>query len=364
LKITDMRVHVLGVPLEKPVMARIVTIPTAYLVVVQLWTDEGHEGIGYGSVLRDIYGPPLAGLIDSMKPAVVGKDPTMPEQIWKAVEYLSFKAGPTGMATWACSAIDVAVWDLFGKITNQPLYKLLGGVKNTVPSYAIRGLTHRDMAELKDELTELTEMGFKNLKIFVMGLLGDGNMVNAVKRMAELRDHVGPNVRLGVDNQNSFKPHEAIKLGRMMEEFDLFWFEEPVNDYRDIAGMAEVAAALDTPVCSGEQLFGIQEFRPLIEQHGADVVMVDVRMAGGITPFKKIGAMAQGWNRTVVSHMMTAIDAHVMASMTNSGLAEYVPWTDHIFEQPIKLKDGDIVLPEGPGLGVQLKPGALEKFGV
>jgi L-alanine-DL-glutamate epimerase-like enolase superfamily enzyme len=361
VRIQDMSVHALAVPMEKPIFTWRFYIPDVYLVFVRLQTDEGHEGLGYGAVLNKKFAPALVSLLEELRDVVVGQDPTLPEALFKRTSVAAYKAGPGGIATFAVSAIDVAVWDLMGKIAGLPLYKLLGGAQPETQAYGLRGLTHRNPEELVEEVLELKEQGFGAMKIFISGIQGSGEPREIARNLERIRDAVGPEVKLGLDNQEFWKPHQAIRLGRLLEDLDLFWFEEPVN-HQDVAGLAEVAAALDVPVCSGESLFGMLAFRPLIEQHAADIVMIDVRMAGGVTPFMKIAAIAEGWNRLAVNHMMTAIDVHLMAALPNAGLAEYVPWTDRLFQEPIRVEKGVIHAPDRPGFGYALQPGVLEKF--
>jgi L-alanine-DL-glutamate epimerase-like enolase superfamily enzyme len=361
MKVTDLRVSVLGVPLDPPVRSSRFDIPTTYLIVTEIATDEGVDGVGYGAVLRPMYARPLALLIQNFAEYVVGLDPTRPEAAAAVLGGVAFKAGPAGMGTWAASAIEVALWDVFGKVAELPLYRLLGGARDRLPAYCIRGLTNRTEAELLDELTEVVEAGWRHVKIQIPGIMGDGHPDTVAAGMHRVRAHVGNDVQLALDNQNLWTVPQAIRLGRQLEDLDLFWFEEPV-EYRDTAGLAQVAAALDTPVCSGEQRYGVMEFRSLIEDKGADVVMVDVRMSGGITPFRKIAAVCEMWNLPITNHMMTAIDIHVMGGLRNTEVLEYVPWTDAIFEEPIEIRDGFVVLPERPGLGCTLQPGVKERF--
>lgn len=363
MKITGLRVSVLGVPLDPPVQAARFQIPTTFLVVTELETDERIEGIGYGAVLRPMYARPLALLIESFTDFVVGLDPTRPEAAATALGAVAFKAGPGGMGTWAAGAIEVAIWDLFGKITEQPLYRLLGGANDRLPAYCLRGLTNRTEGELFDEMTQVVAEGWRNVKIQIPGVMGDGHPDTVASNLHRVREHVGDGIRLALDNQSIWSAPQAIRLGRQVEDLDLFWFEEPV-DYRDTAGLAHVAAALDTPVCSGEQRYGVFEFRPLIESKAVDVVMVDVRMAGGVTAFRKIAAVCEMWNLPVTSHMMTAIDIHVMAALPNAAVLEYVPWTDAIFEEPIEVRGGDVILPERPGLGCTLQRDAKDRFAI
>lgn len=363
MKVSDLRVSVLGVPLDPPVQAARFAIPTTYLVVVELDTDEGLRGLGYGCVLRPMYARPLALLIENFKDSVVGADPSRPDAAAAPINAVAFKAGPSGMGTWAAAAIEVALWDLAAKIADQPLYRLLGGTSDRLPAYCLRGLTNRTEEELFNELDVVAEAGWRHVKIQIPGILGDGHPDTVAANLHRVQQHVGSQIRLAIDNQNIWDTPQAIRLGRQIEDLDLFWFEEPV-EYRDTAGLAQVAAALDTPLCSGEQRYGLPEFRPLLEERAVDIVMVDVRMAGGVTAFRRIGAACEVWNVPITSHMMTAIDIHVMGAMPNTGVLEYVPWTDAVFEEPLEVRDGDVILPERPGLGCTLQPGVLERFSI
>ena len=241
VKITQLDVHVLRVPFDRPVVSTRITIPNAYLIVVRLHSSEGCEGVGFGAVLKESYAKPLAGLIESLRDVVVGSDPTMCEAIWRDVDKAMFKAGPVGMSMWAVSVVDVAVWDLFGKLVGQPLYKVLGGRQTRLPCYPLRGLTHHSFEELRDEIDAVVQDGFRAIKVFVSGLLEGTGPVGVAKKLRLLKEQVGGSVRLGLDNQDYWSPADAIRLGRMIEDLDLFWFEEPV-DHRDTDGIAAVAA--------------------------------------------------------------------------------------------------------------------------
>jgi L-alanine-DL-glutamate epimerase-like enolase superfamily enzyme len=166
-----------------------------------------------------------------------------------------------------------------------------------------------------------------------------------------------------IDNVEGWTPSEAIQLGRRLEEHRLFWFEDPVY-HLDYAGLARVAAALDLPVCTGEYLYGLDGFRPLIEGQATDIVMIDTRRAGGITAFKKIAALAEAWHLPVVPHFMPEVNMHLMAAIRNGLIAEYVTWSLGLFREPLRPERGVIRLPDRPGLGFELDPEALERFRV
>jgi L-alanine-DL-glutamate epimerase-like enolase superfamily enzyme len=361
VKITEMKVDLLEVPLGTAVRTGRFQIPSTYLVVVRLRSDEGHEGLGYGAVLKRAFARPLAMLVDSLGDLVVGRDATMPQALWTAVGNEVYKAGPGGMAMWALSAIDVAGWDLLGKVAGLPLYRLLGGSRRSMPAYSLVGLTHEDDAGLLRDADTQMGMGFRNLKVFVNGIRGDGSARAIGDRLRALKEHVGPGVRLALDNQESWTAREAIRLGREVEDCDLFWFEEPLP-HTDMVGLGEVSDNITTPVCAGEQLFGLPAMNDLLRVGKVDILEVDVRMIGGVTPFMKAAAMAEAQNRAIANHMMTGIDRHLMAAVGKPAFIEYVPWSDFIFEEPIELDDGAVKVSEGPGLGCELIPGIVEKY--
>ena len=363
VSISEMSVDLLEVPLPTTVNTGRFQIPYAYLPVVQLRSTDGHEGLGWGAVLRREFARPLALLIDGLRPVVVGHDAAAPHALWNTVANYVYKAGPKGMAMWALSAIDVAGWDLMGHITGQPLSRLLGGTRTAIPAYAIIGLTHEDFSGLLRDADRLIDAGFRHLKVFVNGIKDNGNTARAIgDRLRALKDHVGPDVRLALDNQESWTAREAIRLGREVEDLELFWFEEPLP-HTDMVGLGQVCDAITTPVCAGEQLFGLYDMHDVLRIGKIDILEVDVRMIGGITPFMKAAALAEAQNKAITNHMMTGIDRHLLAAVGKPAVIEYVPWSDYILENGvIELVDGHVTVAEDPGLGCTLMPGIIEKY--
>jgi L-alanine-DL-glutamate epimerase-like enolase superfamily enzyme len=360
-----MSIDLLEVPLPTAVNTGRFQIPYTYLPVVRLRTDEGHEGLGWSAVLKKGFAQPLAMLLDGLRDVVVGQDAAAPHALWNSVANQVYKAGPKGMATWALSAIDVAGWDLMGQITGQPLYRLLGGTRTSMPAYAIIGLTHEDFRGLLRDADRYIDEGFRHLKVFVNGIRDNGSSAKAIgDRLRAIKEHIGPDVRLALDNQESWTAREAIRLGREVEDVDLFWFEEPLP-HTDMVGLGQVCDAITTPVCAGEQLFGIYDMNDLMRVGKVDILEVDVRMIGGVTPFMKAAAMAEAQNKPIANHMMTGIDRHLLAAAGKPSVIEYVPWSDYILEEGvIELVDGNVVVPEQPGLGCKLLPGIIEKYGM
>jgi L-alanine-DL-glutamate epimerase-like enolase superfamily enzyme len=166
-----------------------------------------------------------------------------------------------------------------------------------------------------------------------------------------------------VDINQRWSVHEAIAIGCRVEEFNLAWLED-VTAHDDYQGLAQVAAALSTPVCGGEILYGIAPFRQMLAHRSVDIVMIDLLRVGGIGPWMKVAAMAEAFNIPVVSHLLPEIHVHLVAAAPNATVVEYMPWTWRLFDNPPMPKDGTMTVPTAPGLGFGFAPDLFEKYGV
>jgi L-alanine-DL-glutamate epimerase-like enolase superfamily enzyme len=274
----------------------------------------------------------------------------------------SASCGPGGIAALAISAIDVALWDIRGKAFGQPLARLLGGLRDRVPAYASGALTRTTPTDkLEAAASALVEKGYTQIKtqMAVDGL----TPAQEIERIRLIRDAVGPSVNLMVDINQRWNVHEAISIGRQVEELNLGWLEDPTahNDYQ---GLAEIARALHTPVCAGEYLYGIEPHRQTLAHQSVDIVMIDLLRAGGVTQWMKIAGMAEAYNRPVASHLLPEIHVHLIAAIPNGLVVEYMPWTWRLFENPPKPDKGMMTVPAGNGLGLKFAPDLFKTYGV
>jgi L-talarate/galactarate dehydratase len=166
-----------------------------------------------------------------------------------------------------------------------------------------------------------------------------------------------------VDINQRWSVHEAISIGARIEDLGLTWLEDPTSAI-DHQGLAEIASALTTPICAGEYLYGIEPHRQSLAHRSVDIVMIDVLRAGGITGWMKIAAMAEAFNRSVVSHLLPEIQVHTIAAAPNGMTVEYMPWTRRLFEDPPMPVKGEMTVPDVPGLGLRFAPDLFEKYGV
>jgi len=362
MKIASYQVTTLSVPEDDP----LANMPEEAgrmrpIVILRLRTDSGIEGIGltfYGARITRA----LHAAVEDLAALVVGEDPLRIEHIvQKLRKAAGDSCGPGGIFTLALSAIDVALWDIKGKALQQPLWKLLGGHRDRVPTYASgslrRGLSD-DQAQRAARI--LVQKGFREMKT-QMALPGNPTPAEEVRRVRVVRDAIGPDIKLMCDINQRWRPEQAIDIGSRVEEVGLFWLED-VTTADDYQGLARVTAALKTPIAGGEYLWGITPFRQMIEARSVDIVMIDLVRVGGVSQFMKVAGMAEAFNLPVVSHVMPEMLVHVIAACPNGLTVEYMPWMLALYEETPKIEKGDLVLPDRPGLGLKFNEKAIASF--
>jgi L-alanine-DL-glutamate epimerase-like enolase superfamily enzyme len=365
MKISHIRSQILVMPEADP-LANSPENPNAArpIVLVEIGTNDGIDGIAvtfYGGALTRS----LKAAVDDLGALAIGEDPLRIEAIVAKLRGAAGGSGPAGMFTLALAAIDIALWDIRGKALNQPLWRLLGGAQARVPAYASGSL--RRTLSLEQAVTaarRLKEKGFREAKM-QLALPAPTTPAKEVERATAIRAALGPDVRLMCDINQRWRVEEAIDIGRRVEDagVGLFWLED-VTAHDDYAGIARVNAALSTPICGGELVYGIVPFRHMIEARSVDYVMIDLIRVGGITQWMKVAGMAEAFNLPVVSHVIPEIHAHLVAAVPNGLTVEYMGWMLQLFEGTAALEDGEIVLPDRPGLGLAFNRDAVKRFGV
>jgi L-alanine-DL-glutamate epimerase-like enolase superfamily enzyme len=363
MKIASLQTDIVLLPNDEP-LAGFSENPNAKnpIVTLRLRTDDAIEGLGvayFGGALTKT----LRHAIDELGALVIGDDPLRLEGIAAKLRAAAGSAGPAGILMMAMSAIDVALWDIKGKALDQPLWKLLGGHRDRVATYASgslrRGLTD---SQAQRAAQILVQKGFKEMKT-QMALPGNPTPADEVRRVRVVREAIGPDIKLMCDINQRWRPEQAIDIGSRVEDVGLFWLED-VTAADDYQGLARVTAALKTPIAGGEYIYGIAPFRQMIQNHSVDIVMIDIVRAGGVTQWMKIAGMAEAFNLPVVSHVMPEILLHLVAAIPNGLTVEYMPWMLALYEETPAIEDGMLVLPEKPGLGLKFDEKAIAAFKV
>jgi L-alanine-DL-glutamate epimerase-like enolase superfamily enzyme len=362
MKIASYQVMTLAVPEDDP----LANMPeeagrTRPTVILRLRTDSGIEGLGVtlygGRVTRSLH-----AMMEDLCAGIVGDDPMRIEAIVAKLR-TGDVGGPGGIFTLALSAIDTALWDIKGKALDQPLWKLLGGHRDKVPTYASgslrRGLTDK---QAEQAARILLQKGFTEMKT-QMALPGNPMPAEEIRRVRVVRDAIGPDIKLMCDINQRWRPEQAIDIGSRVEQagVGLFWLED-VTTADDYAGLARVTAALKTPIAGGEYVWGIVPFRHMIEARSVDIVMVDIARVGGVSQWMKVAGMAEAFNLPIVSHVMPEVLCHMVAACPNGLTVEYMPWMLALYEETPKIENGMLVLPTAPGLGLKFDEKAIARF--
>ncbi|MBM3934317.1 MAG: mandelate racemase/muconate lactonizing enzyme family protein [SAR202 cluster bacterium] len=361
MKICGFETRIVAIPRERGPLSDGPGQAASTFVVLRMQTDEGIEGIGYAGFTAQIMKESLKAAVDALAQEAIGDDPMKVEAINAKLLALGGSGAPVDMVRRAVAAIDVALWDIRGKAMGQPLYKVLGGYKDRIPTYYSGTLWRpHKLEDIGPAAKKHVAEGFRAIKL---RLGGEPSADRDIERVRVLREAVGPNVDIMIDVNQGWTVNQAVSIGRRLEELGVYWLEDPVP-HHDLAGQARVADSLDVPVVSGEYHYGIAPFRYLLEQRSLRVVMIDLLRVGGISPYMKVAHLAEAFNMPVVSHLAPEILCHAMAAIPNAITTEWMPWSLPLFKDVPRVENGEIVLPQKPGLGLEFDEETLARYRV
>lgn len=347
MKVTAVETQPVTVRLDRPIGSALGEIVSFGCILVTVRTDAGITGENLIFTLNDRRTKVLRQMADELADVAVGRDAGhiagFWARAWKDINFLGHKGVPVA----GISAIDGALWDALGKAAGLPLYRLLGGAQDRVPAYHSGGLwLSRSIDELVVEAQGFVDQGFRAMKM----RLGLPDPAEDIARVRAVRDAIGPGVKLMADANQGLTEAQAIRLGRRLEPFDLTWFEEPLPAW-DLDGLARVAAALDTPIASGETEYTRYGFRRMLELRSADILMPDLQRVGGVSEFMRVGHMAESHDIAVSSHLFPETSVQVLGALSNATFLEYMPWFSPLYNETLEFRDGSAAVPERPGWG-------------
>jgi galactonate dehydratase len=343
-------------------------------VFVEVLTDEGITGYGECSNWPRSGDILVARGIETIRGAVVGRDPFRIEAIWQELFRNYTYLGSRGYITTLISGIDIALWDIKGKALGRPVCDLLGGaVRESIPLYTHPA--YGDPRAMAESALEAVGEGYAAIKTDPfweeMGRYHTARMSGTISRAGEnrgvaitaaIREAVGPDVELMIDAHGHYDVASAIRLAGALEPFDLTWFEEPVPP-EGVDALRQVREAVRVPICTGERLFTRWDFLPVLQSRLADYLMIDVCWTGGISELKKVSTMAETWYVSMTPHgamgpVQLVASAQVMMSVPNFfRLENFHLWQkafDSALTAPLDIRKGVMFLPDRPGLGCDL----------
>ncbi len=315
----------------------------------EIATEQGHSGIGF-SYSKRAGGPAQYAHAKEVAAGIIGEDPNDIGKIYTKLLWAGASVGRSGVSTQALAAIDIALYDLKAKRAGLPLAKLLGSYRDSVRTYNTSGgFLNASLDEVKARVSELLEEGIGGIKIKV----GLPDSAEDLRRVGEIREHIGWEVPLMVDANQQWDRATALRMGRQLEAFNLIWIEEPLDAY-DFEGHAHLAQILDTPIATGEMLASVAEHKGLINANGCDIIQLDAPRVGGITQFLRLATLADERGLGLAPHFAMEVHIHLAAAYPREPWVEHFDWLDPLFNERLETKNGRMLVPDRPGLGVTL----------
>ena len=373
MKIASLEGHILRAPdTGRPHWVSHFIVPKANEILVRLKTDEGIEGIGIATSYTPIEAA-IKAFRSGIGELVVGADPLAPERLYQKLfsltwQRLAFEKGWSREAIVRISAaVDIACWDLIGKVANLPLYRLFGGYRDEVPCY-VTCAYYRDgktLSELRDEIQMLKAQGHTGFKAKAGGL----PLAEDLSRVELVREVIGDDRDLMVDVNRGWDLATAIEGARLLEPLRPRWLEEPVRWADDRRELKLLAQKTRIPLSAGESELTSYGCRALLEEQAIQILQFDCTMMGGFTEGRKLAALCELNSVQVAPHHDCFIHAHIVAGSPAGVIVESFtdperdPLQAELFEDPPKIANGRLRLKEQPGLGLTLSDAALKKFG-
>lgn len=334
-------------------------------IVTRVHTEEGIVGEAYA-------GDEDAGLFEideiihrEIAPQLIGEDGMATERCWQLARPTTFNIlRDRRLGLVACACVDTAIWDAVGKALGQPLWRLWGGYRDTLPMISIGGYYDSPIS-VAAQVQGLVERGLAGMKFKVGGL----DPVSDAKRFKEARAAAGPDFVLAADANQGWSPEDAITFARLVEEDDLLWFEEPCQWHNDRRAMRDVRMKAGVRVCAGQSEFSAGGCRDLMVDGAIDVCNFDASWSGGPTEWRRVAGMALSYDVRMGHHEEPQVSTHLLASIPHGLYAEcFDPdrdpiWWNMIANRP-PLVDGTITLPSNPGLGWELDLDYIERYRV
>lgn len=370
--IVDVRVHPISIPLARTFWMSLEAYRVASEVIVEIETDDGLVGVG------EVHGRPQAEIVRilrAFRELLLGEEPLDHERLYerlfrqtysRSAEAFAasdgqphFGSGARPQMMAAIAGVDIALWDLKGQAAGMPLWRLLGGSRDAVPAYASGGYYGPDgeafVAGLVEELTSYAALGYPAVKMKVGGLEVAGD----VARVRAVREAL-PDVAIMLDANSAYDVPTAIEAARAFEPYEIAWLEEPVAWFDPVFGLARVGAQTRIPLASGERELHRFACRDLVDHTPIRYLQFDCTRAGGVTEWLRVAAYASAHGVLMAPHHDPQIHGHLVAAAENGYVLELFPnavrdpvWAG-LFSSKPDVRDGTVILPARPGLGIEL----------
>jgi L-alanine-DL-glutamate epimerase-like enolase superfamily enzyme len=340
-------------------------------LILKLHTDAGITGYGEGG------GGGAEMFRKGFADLVIGEDPFMVGKIWEkmfGVTYsreMSKRGWSQSGVIGAMAAVDAALYDVMSKAAGLPLYKFLGGYRDSVPVYVTGGYYRegKGIPELVTEVRGYVDQGFNAIKLKVGGITGGFTIEDDYNRVKAVRDAVGPRVRLMLDANNGWDVATTIQASNKLYDLDIIWLEEPLHWYDDVEALKRVKLNTRIPLASGEHEITRWGARRLMETGAIDYMQFDCHAHAGLTEWRKLAGMASMCHILLAPHHEPPVHGHLLASVPNGYILESFanpdrdPFWFEIYDRKPKIEKSILYLDDTPGLGIEFRQKALDQYG-
>ena len=357
MKIAAIRARPVAAPMKRPLTTSTGVLTASALLLVDLQTDAGIVGRSYLFSPGQHALPAIAKLVEAMAEMLKGEE-LAPFDLERKLRARYTLLGIHNIVLFAMSGIDMAAWDALAQSLGQPLVRLLGATPRPIPAYNSKGLGIMPIPALVKEARELVDEGFRALKL----RLGRREARDDLDALRAVKQAIGADITLMVDFNQALSVAEAIRRGGMIdEEGGVYWIEEPIRA-DDYAGAARIARQVATPIQLGENFMGPEQMAQALAAGACDYAMPDAERIGGVTGWMRAAALAQAAGMEMSSHLFPEVSAHLLAATPTCHWLEYVDWANPILAEPVELKDGHILIPSRPGVGIAWDEKAVARY--
>ena len=316
--------------------------------ILRLTDADGIGGTGYSYTIGS-GGPAVISLLrETLLPTLIGREAEEIGCIWRDLLLSTHATSVGAITSLALATIDTALWDLRCMKAQQPLWRMAGGAKSSVPLYTTEGgWLHVETAELVSDAMAMQKRGFTGAKIKI----GKPTLAEDRARLRAVREAVGEEFNIMVDANQSFNLSEAKRRADMLSEFNVDWFEEPMKA-DDLGAHVSLNAHSRVPIAVGESMYSLSQFKDYLQMGGCSIVQADVARVGGITPWLKIAHLAEAFNVAICPHFLMELHVSLTCAVQNAPTLEYIPQLDDITHSRLDICDGRATAPMVPGLGI------------
>ncbi|QUW21271.1 mandelate racemase/muconate lactonizing enzyme family protein [Sporosarcina sp. Marseille-Q4063] len=349
MKILSLKSSYVLSDIKYPVVSSVRKSDKIPFLTLEIHTNEGIIGVSYIQAFNKQVADATSSIVAFLEKLLIGKNPLAIEERNKEMWERTKLFGHSGIVTFAISLIDIALWDIKGKTYNQPVYRLLGGEENSFDAYASDGLWLTNLDSIMKQSEELVSIGFTSIKM----RMGRKNIKEDIEILDALRNHWGNELNIMVDVNQGWNRKQAKEMLDILKKYNVYWVEEPL-DTNDLEGYNQLTLSSKTPVCFGENIYGMNNVFTCLAQNTSNYFTPDLQRIGGITGWLKIAPILEYYRVPCAVHLFPEYAVHLMSTYPYSEKVEWMSWSSALFINPLTCENGTIKIPDSPGFGMNL----------